>query len=169
METRQAKTSRPQLTAAELEIMQERYEEQQIVLARQKEAFASEREKFNKEKDRILNEKNEELQRCGRELEASHHALSELREEIRQRDNDLRRCEDQDTQNATEYENRDEIRRDVENLRREVTALRLANPVPGLDTNQDQRSSYPNRPHPLPRLLICPMTTQDQGYRSAKP
>lgn len=130
METRQTKNSRPQLSTVELEVLQERFEEQQTVFARQKEAFASEREKFNQEKTRILTEREEEQERSAKELEASHHTINELRDEVRRREDELRKWGENETQNAIDYEGREEIFRELEKLRKEMNGLRMDNATP---------------------------------------
>lgn len=129
METRQSKNSRQQLTTAELEVLQERFEEQQVLLTRQKEAFASEREKFEQEKKRLHNEKEEEQRRVERELEASHRTITELRNEVRQREDELRKWGSED-QTHNDFETREEMFREVEKLRREMSGLRARNPTP---------------------------------------
>lgn len=116
METRQTKNTRQQLTPAELEVLQERFEEQQIILARQKEAFASEREKFEKEKRRVNIEKEEEQQRLEMEIEASHRMLDDLREEVAQRNEELQDWRRNKIQNNNnEYRDREEIYRRSKN------------------------------------------------------
>lgn len=129
METRQTKASRPQLTPAELEILQERVEEQQAILSRQKEAFSSEKEKFEQEKRRVLADKEEEQRRSEKALESSHRVISELRDEIRQREEELRKWGENETQNATECEAQEDVLRELEKVRREMYEMRLGNPI----------------------------------------
>lgn len=161
METRQTKNTRPQLTTTELEVLQERFEEQQALLARQKEAFASEREKFDQERKRLYTEREEEQRRSEKKLEASHRTINELRNDVRQREDELRKWGENETQTHNEYEAREEIFRELEKVRREMSGLRAGNPTP---INYE-----PSVKAPTYELTTPPFTSGENSYENIGP
>lgn len=161
METRQTKNTRPQLTTAELEVLQERFEEQQILLGRQKEAFASEREKFDQEKKRLDIEREEEQRQARKELEVSQRTINELRNEVRIREDELRKWGEDESRTQHEYEIQEGIYREFEKSKREMNGLRVGNPG---STNPEPSVKFsPNE------LTIPPFTFGETSHEGIGP
>lgn len=127
-------------------------------MARQKEAFASEREKFDQEKKRLYTEQEEEQKRSEKKLEASHRTVSELRTEVRQREDELRKWGENEIQIHNEYEVREELFRELEKLRRVMSGLRAGNPIP---INYGPSVKNPNYEFTTP-----PFTSGENSYES---